>query len=399
MLSLITCVDMTKRYSNNVKKTLRQKIARVSYKTIAKPLMFRFSPDMVHARMVRVSGGVAKSPSTLKLGKKWFSYRPSGTLEQDVAGLHFVSPIGIAAGLDKNAEMMHVAQMIGCGFTTVGSVTYEPRTGNKRPWFHRLPRTKSIVVNAGMPNRGIKNIGQRLKNRPRAFPVFVSVAVVAATPETTDAQVIDDALRAVAYLDEHRLCEAIEVNISCPNIRDKEFFTRPDRLDALLKRIDALKLTLPLFLKMPNSPEWSPYEVMLDVILHHNVQGVTIANLVKERVSVDLHDPLPETVRGGLSGMPTQAQATELIRRTRIKCGDKLVIIGLGGIFNAKDAYEKLDAGANLIEMATGLIFEGPQVVNEINAELETMLRAQGLSSVRDIHQQGTTDYIFTENR
>ncbi len=381
-----------------MKKTLRQKVSRVGYKKLAKPVLFRFSPDAVHAQMVRTSAGVAQLPIILNTGRRWFSYHTSGSLAQKLAGLQFARPIGIAAGLDKNAEMMHIAEMIGCGFTTVGSVTMEPRAGNQRPWFHRLPRTRSIVVNAGMPNRGLKDIAGRLTKRPSTIPVFLSVAVVAQTPEVTDEMVIGDAIKAIIYARDHELCEAIEVNVSCPNIRDKEFFTRPDRLEALLKRIDALKLKLPVFLKMPNSDQWEKFESMLDVILLHNVQGVTIANLVKERTGVELRDPLADTIRGGLSGLPTQARATELIRRTRRKCGNKLVIIGLGGIFDAKDAYKKLRAGANLVELATGLIFEGPQVVNEINAELEKMLHDDGFASLGDLQRQWYSSRLRGKN-
>lgn len=360
--------------------------------------MFRFSPDNVHSRMVQASSGLALLPVVLKTGKKWFSYHESGSLAQDLAGLHFGRPIGIAAGLDKNAEMMHIADMIGCGFTTVGSVTMESRAGNKRPWFHRLPHTRSIVVNAGMPNRGLKDIAQRLTKRPSTIPVFLSVAVVAQTLDATDEIVINDVIKAIIYARDHQLCEALEVNISCPNIRDKEFFTHPKRLSTLLARIDELRLALPVFLKMPNFDNWGKFEKMLDVILRHRVTGVTIANLIKEREGIELKDPLPDSIRGGLSGMPTQARATELIRRTRRKCGNKLVIIGLGGIFDAKDAYKKLRAGANLVEMATGLIFEGPQVVNEINAELEKMLHDDGFASLSDLQGQWYSSRLRRKN-
>ena len=348
--------------------------------------MFQLSPDSVHARMVKMSAGLACQPFALKAGKRWFSYRRSGVLAQNLAGLHFASPIGIAAGLDKNGEMMHVADMIGCGFTTVGSVTYEPRIGNVRPWFHRLPKTRSIVVHAGMPNRGLLDIAQRLRVRPSSIPIFLSVAVVAQQPDATDDDVINDVIKAIDYLCTHDLCEAIEINISCPNIHDKEFFTNPGKLDALLTRIDERSLVRPVFLKMPNLTSWADFEQMLDVIVRHCVDGVTIANLVKEREGVALKDDLTDQVKGGLSGVPTRDRATELIRHTRQMCGNRLVIIGLGGIFTVDDAYEKLKAGADLVEMATGLIFEGPQVVNEINAGLEEKLRADGFTSVRKLH-------------
>ncbi len=371
--------------------TKRQKLSKFGYKKIVKPVLFKVSPDRVHSRMVKASSGMSSLPILLKTGKKWFTYKPAGSLAQDLAGLHFESPIGLAAGLDKNGQMMHVADMIGCGFTTVGSVTYEPRLGNKRPWFYRLPKSHSIIVHAGMPNKGLPDISLRLKHRPRSLPTFVSVAVVAQQPEATPDMVIQDVLQAIEYIKDNKLAEALEINISCPNIQDKEFFTDPTYLDMLLSSVDQQNIRIPVFLKMPNRQQWADFEPMLDVITKHNVQGLTIANLIKDRENVTLRDQFDPSIKGGLSGLPTQQRATELIRRTRQKCGDRFILIGLGGIFTAKDAYEKLRAGANLVEVATGLIFEGPQVVNEINAGLEKLLKQDGYKTIselaRDTHK------------
>jgi dihydroorotate dehydrogenase len=375
---------------NGAVNTFKQKTTNYAYKRVAKPLLFRLPPDKAHAKMVKASEKLPYIPIVLKAGKKWFSYKSSGVLAQELLGIRFGSPVGLAAGLDKNGEMMHVAQMIGCGFSTVGSVTYEPRTGNRRPWFHRLPNTRSIVVHAGMPNKGLVDIAKRLRRRPKDFPVFVSVAVVVQYDQQTDESIIDDVIRSMKYIAKYDLAQAVEINISCPNVRDNEYFADPARLDQLLSQIDALQFPLPVFLKMPNRELWEDFEPMLDVVLRHNVQGLTIANLVKDRGSVVLKDPLSKSVKGGISGPPTRQRSTELIRQTRQKCGNTLVLIGLGGVSTVEDAFEKLQAGADLVELATGLIYEGPQVVNQINSGLEEMLKRAGYKSIRELHKKSS---------
>ena len=132
--------------------------------------------------------------------------------------------------------------------------------------------------------------------------------------------------------------------------------------------------SIPLFVKMPLLP-WEEFEPLLDIIRKHAISGVTIANLVKDRTDVQLQDKLSNSMKGGLSGLPTKQLSTELIRKTRKKCGNTLAIIGVGGIFTAADAKEKLDAGADLVALITGLIFEGPQLIGDIVADLDNQAR------------------------
>ena len=155
------------------------------------------------------------------------------------------------------------------------------------------------------------------------------------------------------------------MNIPCPNAHFDQPFSKPAVLDTLFTQIDQAGLATPLFVKMPHNP-WQDFELLLDVLLRHKVEGVTIANLVKNRASVTIKDALPDSVKGGLSGKPTFETSNRLIAKTRTKCGDKLYIIGLGGVFSAKDAQTKLDAGADLVALISGLIFEGPQLVGDI---------------------------------
>ena len=155
-------------------------------------------------------------------------------------------------------------------------------------------------------------------------------------------------------------------------------------LDKLLTKLDEVDRDVPVFVKMPNFPKLSLLDSLLKVIIQHNVQGVTIANLVKGRQKIKLSDDLPDDIKGGLSGAPTRYRSTMLIRYTYRKYGNRLKIIGVGGIFNAEQAYEKIKAGASMVGMITGVIFEGPQVVGEINAGLVELLKRDGYSNISE---------------
>lgn len=356
------------------------------YKKVIKPFLFLFSPDFVHntiARMGRLTQSIW--PVRWMLRKMWRRDHPR--LSQNLLGLEFKNPIGLSAGFDKNVELTPLMESIGFGFATGGSVTLAERIGNDRPWFYRLPKTESIVVHAGLANKGLVKIVKSIRRnnkRTKHIRQFLSVAVVAKTSKETDQDAIIDAKNTILFALKRNLAEAIEINISCPNVGKDQPFTEPKLLDELLKEIDKLDRTVPFFIKMPNLRNLSHFDRLLQVIVKHNIQGVTIANLVKDRENVKLKDELPESISGGLSGLPTRNRSTELVRYTYSKYGDKLVIIGVGGIFTADQAYEKIRAGASLVAMVTGLIFEGPQVVGRMNNKLVELLARDGFASISD---------------
>lgn len=356
------------------------------YKRVLKPILFLMSPDTVHNMIVRAgrySQGIA--PLRWLLRKLW--RRDYEILQQNILGIDFANPVGLSAGFDKNVELTPLMESVGFGFETGGSVTLSPRKGNARPWFFRLPNTESIVVHAGLANKGIVEIAKSIKrNRRRAkrTPLFVSVAVVAKNPKETNQDAIIDAKNTTSYILQRGLARAIEINISCPNAGDSQPFSDPALLEELLTALDTLERTVPFFVKMPIVPSAKQFDELLAVIVQHNIQGVTIANLIKDRGLVKLRDDLPDEVQGGLSGAPTRAISTALIRHTYKKYGDRLAIIGVGGVFSAEHAYEKIRAGASLVAMITGVIFEGPQVVGRINRGLTELLELDGLSNITE---------------
>ncbi len=362
-----------------------RKITEEVYKNAVKPLLFRRHPDKVHADILWLGKYVSHMLGVRAIPRAW-AYHNSKYLRQTLMGISFRNPVGLAAGFDKNIELAWLLKSIGFGFMTGGSVTAVACAGNPRPWFHRLPASRSLVVHAGLPNSGVKAIARTIERYPRGlftdFPLMISVAKTNAAFAADEADGIDDYCASLAYLERGESQALYEINISCPNAHGGEPFTTPESLEALLVRIDALALARPVFVKMPIGLGWEHTAGLLNVIVRHHVAGVTIGNLLKDRYQAVLHDELAKDIPGGLSGAPTRDISTELIRKTYQRYGDKLVIIGVGGVFSAEDAYAKIRAGASLVELITGMIFEGPQLIGEISHGLIGLLERDGYTHI-----------------
>jgi len=318
--------------------------------------------------------------------KSSWSYTNS-VLEQTILGIDFKNPLGLSAGFDKNIELPPTIKSIGFGFMEGGTISLQSSDGNKRPWFYRLPKTKSIVVHAGLPNQGTKLVMDRIDGYPintfDEFPLNVSVAQSNADTVNTVNKAIEDYLKGVKDIIASANVQIITLNISCPNTYDGEPFSNPKSLEKLLAKVDGLKTELPVFLKMPNHLSWERFDPLLQVAANHQVSGVTISNLAK-RSDVVLKDTLPNEVQGGFSGKPTYETSNDLIWRTRKKYKERFVVVGVGGIFSADDAYTKIKLGANLVELITGMIFEGPQLIGQINRGLVKRLQQDGFKSIKE---------------
>ncbi len=355
------------------------------YKKVFKPILFLLSPDFVHSSMLFFGKLTQSLPPARWLINRWWGY-DHPKLEQNLFGIDFDNPIGLSAGFDKNIEIAPLIEAVGFGFETGGSATLARRKGNPRPWFHRLPKTRSLVVHAGMANHGILAMRSGIRrNRKKliGMPLIISVAVVARNCSEADEDAIIDAKNTILYILQHNLAQAIEINISCPNVGTVPF-SEPKALESLLATLDTIERTVPFLIKMPHLQNMRKYDALLQIITRHNIQGVTVANLVKERSRAQLQDELPESIKGGLSGAPTKNHSTALVRHAYARYGKRLIIIGVGGVFSAEDAYEKIKAGASLVGMITGMIYEGPQVVGQINRGLVALLQEDGFGHISE---------------
>ncbi len=354
------------------------------YKHVAKPILFRFRPDSVHNMLIATGKIIVKLPLVKTLLRVVFRYEDT-RLTQTVCGIRFDNPIGLSAGFDKNFELLELLPQIGFGFVEGGSLTAKPSDGNPRPHYHRLKQSKSILVNAGLNNHGVDAIIKRIKRyKTISYPLNVSVAKTNALSAASEQEGIDDYVVSLKKLKQANIGNVITINISCPNAFGGEPYTTPERLEKLLSAVDAVKLTVPVFIKMPIDKPWSEFKLLLDVILRHSISGVTIGNLAKNRDNPHIKDELTPGLKGNMSGRPTWDLSNNLISKTYAYCGDKLIIIGVGGVFSAADAYEKITRGATLVELITGMIFEGPSLIGQINDGLVSLLDDDGYTTISD---------------
>lgn len=357
------------------------------YRKLIKPILFKVSPDTIHLQMTQLVSVAGRVPGLVGV-IKIVSTKKHPELQSSWQGLTFSSPIGLSAGFDKNGKTIPIMQAIGFGFMTVGSVTSKPCVGNPKPWFYRLPKTEALVVNAGLANDGVQAVLPRIKTalaKTTGFPVVLSVARTNSKEASSTKQGVADYLASLQAANQADQVAMYEINISCPNAYGGEAFTTPPLLNKLLTAIDTLELKKPVTVKMPVDMPWEDFKKLLEVIIKHRVQAVTIANLTKRRDLIDFKEPLPGTVPGGISGAPVRSLSNNLIAKTYQHYGDKLMIIGVGGILSAEDAYQKLRLGATYVELITGLIFNGPSFIEDINRDLTKLMQRDGFRHISEV--------------
>ena len=354
------------------------------YRNIVKQIFFQIDPESVH-NFVTVSGElIGKSNSIKKILKK-STVLNSQYLEQDIEGIHFSNPIGLAAGFDYDARLTQILPALGFGFETIGTITNLPYDGNTKPRLGRLPKSRSLMVNKGFKNRGAIEISDKTSNLRYEIPLGVSIGKTNSLKLKTQEESIDDIIKAITVFENSNTSSSYyELNISCPNLHGNITFYPPRNLDQLLKEVDKLNLNKPVFIKMPIDKRNSEVIKMLDVISRHRVKGVIFGNLQKNRNNPELNrDELSKFNKGYFSGKPTEKRSNELISLAYKNFGKKFIIIGCGGVFNAKDAYRKIKLGASLVQLITGLVYEGPLLVSEINKELINLLKRDGYRNIK----------------
>lgn len=356
---------------------------RAMYVYIAKPIFFQLDPEKIHDRMIRFGSFLSTHTFFRKLTKKLF-YFYDVSLEQEIHGVRFKNPVGLSAGFDKDAHLIDILPSVGFGYEQVGTITLEAYEGNPGPRLKRFPKEKSLLVNFGLKSDGIDVVLNRIRSRKDvSFPLGLSIGKTNSEKTAAIAPGIADYAGAFRKAVESDLGSFYTINISCPNILQTNHFIEPGPLDELLLALFDENPQKPMFIKMPIHLPWPEFEKLIDVIRKYPVGGVVIGNLAKDRKKANIPQ-LTQRDRGNLSGMPTQEMSNELISQTYKKCGNSLVIIGAGGIFSAEDAYDKIKRGASLIQLVTGMVFNGPGVIGEINRDLVHYLKNDGYTSIAD---------------
>jgi len=369
----------------------RNKIIGWKYHWLLKPLLFRRDPEVVHDDFNRVGRFLGRFAVTKFLTKICFAYAHPA-LTQDLLGLQFKNPIGLSAGFDKNIELTDILPVVGFGFMEGGSVTGRPCAGNPKPRLWRLPQSQSLLVWYGLKNDGAVAISRRLKEKSDrkkfAFPLGISLA------KTNDEHAVETQAGIADYLAAYRafivadIGDYYTINISCPNTFGGEPFADPTRLDLLLAAFarETPAWPKPIFIKLPpDHLDESKLDQIINLGRRYHLSGFICSNLTKDKDNQDIQakikDLLPSS-QGGLSGKVVEGLANRQIAYLYRQTKGKFIIIGVGGIFMAEDAYAKIKAGASLLQMITGMIFNGPQVVSEINQGLVRLLRQDDYQNI-----------------
>lgn len=350
-----------------------------------RPLIFLTDCEWVHGHMTGVGESIGRHPILNGLFGDLFRVK-NRALKQTVHGIHFQNPIGLSAGFDYEARLMHVLPSIGFGFGTVGTISNQPYEGNPRPMLGRLPRSRSLMVNKGFKNHGIRQVVEKLSHEYFSIPIGISLGKTNSRQAMNQEEAVADVVSAFTVAENSSAPFAYyELNISCPNLFGSiEFYSR-EHLAELLRAVTDLRLKKPLFIKMPIDKSDGEVIQMLDVILQYPVQGVIFGNLQKNRQdpALDQEEVMCWPV-GNFSGKPTQRRSGELIRLAFRHAGKRLTIVGCGGTFGAEDAYRKIRLGASLVQLITGLIFVGPQLPGQINLELLGLLKRDGFKHISE---------------
>lgn len=336
------------------------------YKIFVRPFLFLFSPETIHACLVSVVKCFYKLFIFRFLLKKIYTV-DSPLLHRKFLGLDFKNPVGLAAGFDKNASFYREFSDFGFGHIEIGTVTPQPQDGNQKPRSFRLVKDKALINRMGINNIGVDNIVKMLKNRPENIIIGGNIGKNTLTPNIK-------AWEDFSYCFE-KLYEYVDyfvVNISCPNIGDISKLQDQDTLEDILYKlceIRALKIQKkPILLKVSPDLNFKQIDETIDIIQKIGIDGIVATNTTILRNGLNTEESrIKEIGRGGLSGAPLRQRSTEIIRYIKQKTDGKMPVIGVGGIMSIQDAFEKIEAGADIIQVYTGFIYEGPGFVKKIN--------------------------------
>ena len=353
-----------------------------------RPLLFRLDAEAAHGLGSAAARAGQHAPAAVRA---LVGAQADAGLGQTLWGLRFRSPVGLAAGFDKNARLVRFWDALGFGWADVGSVTHEASAGNARPRAFRLPADRALVNRMGLNNDGAEVVAVRLAATPRppGFVVSVNVAKTHRTDPSglAGAAGIEDVRQAVALVLPQ--ADLLTLNVSCPNTADGRTFETPEALDALLAAVAPVRdaflrsagRRVPLLVKL--SPDAVDVPDLVGVALAHGVDGLVATNTATGRngLATDAAT-LAGIGRGGLSGRPLAAPALALVRELYRTTGGRVPLVGVGGVDSADAAYARIRAGASLLGLYTALVYEGPGVVRAVTRGLTERLDRDGFGSL-----------------
>jgi dihydroorotate dehydrogenase len=353
------------------------------YRALFELALQRVDPETAHRLASFTLRTVTRVPGApALLGSRLAPHDPA--LEVSAFGLRFPSPLGVAAGLDKDASWFESLGLLGFGFVEVGTVTARPQSGNPPPRVFRLVGDRALLNRMGFPNPGAHEVATRLRRRTGRVPVGVNVGKSRAAPLESAAADYRAAVREVALV-----CDYLVVNVSSPNTPGLKEMQAVERLGPLLTEVrDEVRAAaprLPVLMKIGPDVSNELLDAMADLALELALDGVVAVNTTEDRSGVSESPSLAAVAGGGVSGPPLRARAVEVLERLYARVGGRLVLISVGGVAGPDDAWERLLAGATLVQAYTGFVYGGPLWPARVNRGLARRLHEVGAASVEDV--------------
>lgn len=338
------------------------------YKSFIKPILFLFQPETIHHIVFKVIKFFSSIPLVSPIVRSIY-VTSDKRLERNLFGINFPNPVGLAAGFDKDAKLFEELGDFGFGFVEIGTLTPKAQPGNDKPRMFRLPEDEALINRMGFNNEGVEDAVKRLKGRSGKHKLIIggNIGKNKLTPNT---DAIKDYSSCFEALFDH--VDYIAVNVSSPNtpnlrdLQDKEPLTK---LLKHLKSLNAQKATpKPILLKIAPDLTDTQLDDIVDIVKDTNIDGLIATNTTISREGLKTSDTrLKEIGAGGLSGKPLTNRSTDVLKYLVAKSDNAFPIISVGGIHTAEDAIEKLNAGASLVQVYTGFVYEGPAIVKRIN--------------------------------
>ena len=351
-----------------------------------RPLLFMLSPDAAHAMAFAALGAVEHVGPVRAMTRAILVPAPDARIAVRVMGLDFPSPLGVAGGFDKNALRPRALAALGFGHLELGTVTALAQQANPRPNLFRLPADRALVNRLGFPNEGAARVAARVRSVKAKIPVPVGMSIGksrAVSVEDLDAVVADYVASTEAVRD---VADFVVVNVSSPNTAGLRSMQAGEHARALLSALATRTVGKPLLVKIAPDLDDAGLEALLAVAKEVKLAGVVATNTTIGRTGLATGAAQVEAIGGGgLSGPPLRARALEVVRRVRAALGPDAVVVGVGGIERAEHAMALVKAGADLVQMYTGFIYEGPGIASRIAKDLAVLVEREGAKTLREL--------------
>ena len=345
--------------------------------SILRPFIFNLDPEVAHDLAI-------KSLKLNPLPGKMFEVEDEKILNIELLGKNFPNPIGLAAGFDKSAEVYNSILKLGFGFVEVGTITPLEQFGNPKPRIFRLKEDGALINRLGFNNDGMEKVKNRIISEKKNGILGINIG----PNKNTKDQKNDFCLGLKNFFD---IADYITVNISSPNTKDLRNFHDKEKLEDLLHALNKIKkeskTNIPLLLKVSPDIKDNHIGEIIDVAIKNDISAIILTNTTNSN-----RDNLTNEARreeGGLSGEPLQQISTNMIKKFYKQLKGKIPIIGVGGVNSGKSAYEKIIAGASLLQLYTSFVYRGPSAAKDIKKELVQILKSEGIKNIKDIIGKG----------